>query len=159
MRTPVLEAPFLLRRDAGRAGAAQSGRDALAAAGVIPDEARITVTRTSPEDVGFREIFVSLDGEQIGVLQHGQSVTVEVPSGPHQLRAHNTLFWKTHQLVLHPGEHARFRAVNRAGWGTFGMLFIIGAMPVYLTFERISDAATPDQNTPAAPDPRDNNRS
>jgi hypothetical protein len=142
--TSVVEAPYLLRRDPGRSdGTARSGRDALAAAGVIPDEARITVSRTSPEDVGFREIFVSLDGDPVGMLRHGESLTVEVPSGPHRLRAHNTLFWKTHQLILSPGEHARFRAVNRAGWGTFGMLFIIGAMPVYLTFERVSDDATP----------------
>ena len=66
----------------------------------------------------------------------GESLTIEVPSGPHQIRAHNTLFWKTHDVVLKPGEHARFTAINRAGWGTFGMLFILGAMPVYLTFER-----------------------
>lgn len=151
MGTPVIITPLLLRRERTRpvGGAAQSGRDALAAAGVIPDEARISIHRTSAEDVGFREIYVSLDGEQIGILQHGDSVTIEVPSGPHLLRAHNTLFWKTHRLMLKPGEHARFRAVNRAGWGTFGMLFIIGAMPVYLTFERIADPpkAPPDNNS------------
>ena len=126
-------------RTAETGDAAQRGRDALAAAGVIPDEARITVSRTSPDDIGFREIFVSVDGNQLGILQHGDSLTTEVPSGPHQLTAHNTLFWKTHHLVLRPGEHVRFRAINRAGWGTFGMLFVIGAMPVYLTFERIDD--------------------
>lgn len=145
--TGFFDAPLLLKRDSGRVGgAAQSGRDALAAAGVIPDEARITITRTSPDDVGFREIFISLDGESIGILRHGESLTADVPSGPHQLRAHNTLFWKTHQLVLKPGEHAKFLAINRAGWGTFGMLFIIGAMPVYLTFERMTD--DPDARSP-----------
>jgi len=40
-------------------------------------------------------------------------------------------------VVVRPGEHVRFEAINRAGWGTFGMLFVIGAMPVYLTFERM----------------------
>jgi hypothetical protein len=112
------------------------GRDALAASGIIRDDARITVSRESPTDVGFREVFVSIDGEQVGILRYGESLTTDVPSGPHQVRAHNTLFWKTHHLVLKPGEHARFTAINRAGWGTFGMLFILGAMPVYLTFER-----------------------
>ena len=135
--------PLRMRSRTTQAGGAeQRGRDALAAAGVIPDEARITVSRDSPDDIGFREIFVSVDGHQLGILQHGDSVTTEVPSGPHQLRAHNTLFWKTHHLVLRPGEHVRFRAINRAGWGTFGMLFVIGAMPVYLTFERVQDGPT-----------------
>ena len=132
--------PVQLRsRTAQPGGTEQRGRDALVAAGVMPDEARITVSRDSPDDIGFREIFVSVDGNQLGILQHGDSLTTEVPSGPHQLRAHNTLFWKTHHVVLKPGEHVRYRAINRAGWGTFGMLFVIGAMPVYLTFERIHD--------------------
>ena len=35
-------------------------------------------------------------------------------AGPaHRLRAHNTLFWKTHHIVLRPGEHAKFTAINR----------------------------------------------
>ena len=55
---------------------------------------------------------------------------------PSRIRAHNTLFWKTHDVVLQPGEHARFVAINRAGWLTFGMLMFLGAAPVYLTFER-----------------------
>jgi hypothetical protein len=106
----------------------------------VPSDARITVVRQSPDDVGFREIFVSLDGEPIGILRHGETLSTEVPSGPHRLRAHNTLFWKTHHIVLKPGEHITFTAINRAGWGTFGLLFFLGAMPVYLTFE--PDTAT-----------------
>ena len=51
-------------------------------------------------------------------------------------RVHNTLFWKTHEVVLQPGEHARFRAANKAGWGSFGFLMVLGAAPLYLTFER-----------------------
>ena len=131
--------PLLLRRRTEtRAGdVSHLGRDALADAGIISPEARITIARDSTEDAGFREIFVSLDGERLGILQHGDSISTEVPAGPHTLRAHNTLFWKTHHLTLRPGEHARFVAINRAGWGTFGMLFILGAMPVYLTFERV----------------------
>jgi hypothetical protein len=99
----------------------------------------ITVTRTSPDDVGFREVFVSVDGQPVGVLAHGESLTHELPAGPHRIRAHNTLFWKTHDIVLQPGEHARFTATNRAGWGTFGLLMFLGAAPLYLTFEREQD--------------------
>ncbi len=98
--------------------------------------ASISVSRESPTDVGFREIFVLVDGVQVAILRHGESVTHELPAGPHRVRAHNTLFWKTHDVVLQPGEHARFTAINRAGWGTFGMLLMLGAAPVYLTFDR-----------------------
>lgn len=97
----------------------------------------ITVERTSSDDVGIREIFVAVDGEQIAILGPGESITHEIPAGPHRIRAHNTLFWKTHDVVLQPGEHARFRAINRAGWGSYGLLMVLGASPLYLTFERI----------------------
>jgi hypothetical protein len=134
-----LPRPALLKGPASPAArdVATLDRSDVAEAGVTAADARITVSRQSKDDVGFREIFVSLDGESIGVLRHGESVTTDVRSGPHRLRAHNTLFWKTHDIVVKPGEHVRFTAVNRAGWGTFGMLFILGAMPVYLTFERL----------------------
>ena len=98
--------------------------------------ATITVTRQSPDDAGIREIFVSVDGEQLAILKSGEAVTHDLPAGPHRLRAHNTLFWKTHEVILQPGEHARFKAVNRAGWGSFGFLMVLGAAPLYLTFER-----------------------
>ena len=98
--------------------------------------ASITVSREANEDVGFREVFVQVDGRDVGMLRYGDTISHELPAGPHRIRAHNTLFWKTHDVVLQPGEHARFIAINRAGWGTFGMLMFLGAAPVYLTFER-----------------------
>jgi hypothetical protein len=96
----------------------------------------ITVRRQSPEDAGVREIYVSVDGEEIAVLKNGQAVTHELPAGLHRLRAHNTLFWKTHDVVLQPGEHARFKAANIAGWAVFGFLMVLGAAPLKLVFER-----------------------
>ena len=100
----------------------------------------ITVSRTSPADVGFREVFLLVDGVEVALLNPGDSFTHELPAGPHRVRAHNTLFWKTHDIVLQPGEHARFTAVNRAGWATFGLLMMLGAAPLYLTFERERDS-------------------
>jgi hypothetical protein len=130
---------LLLRRPTapGTRDIANLGRDALADAGVLGNDATITILRTSPDDAGFREVFVSVDGEQLAILRHGESVTADVKAGSHWVRAHNTLFWKTHQLVLKPREHAHFMAVNRTGWGAFGFFFFLGAMPVYLTFERV----------------------
>ena len=101
--------------------------------------ATITVSRTAADDIGHREVFVALDGDTIAILRHGETVTRQVAPGPHRLRAHNTLFWKTLELDLHPAEHARFTAVNRAGWGTYSVLGWIGAGPLYLTFGRVPD--------------------
>jgi len=99
--------------------------------------ARISVARKDPVDVGDRQIVVSLDGEPLATLLYGEEATREVPAGPHRLRAHNTLFWKTVDLDLAPGEHARFRAINRAGVGTLSLLGLLGVGPLFLTFERI----------------------
>lgn len=130
--------PLALRRsEAGRQPpGSRAGADLMRALRAASDLACITVMRTSPEDVGFREVFLIVDGVEVAVLSHGDSITHELPAGPHRLRAHNTLFSKTHDVVLRPGEHARFVAANRAGWGTFGLLMILGAAPLYLTFER-----------------------
>jgi hypothetical protein len=102
--------------------------------------ATITVRRQSKEDVGYREIFVLLDGERIGILQHGDTLTRDVEPGTHQLQAHNTLFKKTLEFTLGVGEHASFTAVNRAGWGTYSVwafwIGFLGAGPFYLTLER-----------------------
>ena len=103
--------------------------------------ARLTIARTHPSDVRDRQIIVSLDGESMGTLLFGDTLTRDVPSGSHRLRAHNTLFWKTVDLDLGPGEHARFVAINRAGWGTYSLLGLLGAGPLYLTFEREQNAA------------------
>jgi hypothetical protein len=101
--------------------------------------ATITVRRSSTTDMGHREIYISLDGESIGVLRHGDTLSRDVQPGAHRLRAHNTLFWKTIDLTLAPGEQARFVAVNRAGFGTYSVLaFFLGGGPIYLTFERES---------------------
>jgi hypothetical protein len=117
----------------------RAGADLIEAPRRTSDVATITVSRKSPDDVGFREVFLSVDGTDVAILKYGDTVTHELSAGPHRLQAHNTLFWKTRHVVLQPGEHARFTAINKAGWGTFGFLVFLGASPVYLTFERDED--------------------
>jgi hypothetical protein len=102
--------------------------------------ATVTVARRSPDDVGYREIYVALDRAPLGVLRHGEALTVEISPGSHELHAHNTLFHRTVPFSVTVGEHASFTAVNRAGLGTYSALafFIgfLGAGPLYLTIER-----------------------
>ncbi len=94
------------------------------------------MSRTDARDIRDRQIVVTLDGEPFGTLLFGHSITREVPAGRHRLRAHNTLFWKTHQIELQDGQHARFVAINRAGTGSLALLGLFGVGPLYLTFER-----------------------
>ncbi len=103
--------------------------------------ARVTVRRQSPDDIQQREVFVSLDGSELGILRFGDSVTREIEPGQHVLRAHNTLFRQRLPLVVAPGEHVRFNVVNRPGWGTYALMSVLGAGPLYLSIERDTDPA------------------
>jgi hypothetical protein len=98
---------------------------------------RITVRRQSKDDIGIREIFVSLDGDSLGILSVGQEVSRELTPGPHRLTVHNTLFRKSQEFTVRVGEHAGFAVSNRAGFGTYSPLaFFLGAMLVYLSLRR-----------------------
>ena len=104
-------------------------------------KATITIRRQAPNDVGYREIYVSLDGEKAEtLLMHGDTMTRDVTPGRHRLKAHNTLFLKTIDFTVGVGEHASFITINRAGFGTYSgwafLLGFLGAGPFYLTFER-----------------------
>ncbi len=99
--------------------------------------ARVTVRRQSSKDIGIRQIFVSLDDERLGILNAGQEVSREVKPGPHRLRVHNTLFWKTIDFTAAVGEHVSFVAINRASFITYSVLaFLIGGNLIYLAVER-----------------------
>src|SRR5512145_952078 len=98
--------------------------------------ARLTVRRQSPEDVRQRQLVVSLDGEPWVTLMYGQSATKELPPGTHRLKVHNTLVWKTHELSVATGEHATLNLVNRAGFGTYAMVSLLGVGPLYVTIDR-----------------------
>ena len=93
---------------------------------------RITIARTSPDDARERQVVVSLDGRKLATLMFGGTFDTEVAPGRHRLRAHNTLVWKTLDFDIRAGETARFSIVNRPGRGTFGLLSILGARPLYV---------------------------
>ena len=98
--------------------------------------ARVTVERTSPDDVGDRQIILSLDSEHWTTLLFGRSATREVAPGTHRLKADNTLFRKTVPFDLAPGEEARFVVANRKGPGS-GLFLLIGAPLFYLGLSRV----------------------
>ena len=71
--------------------------------------ARLVVTRDAPDDVGDRQIILSLDSEHWTTLLFGRSATREVPPGRHRLKADNTLFRKTVEFDLAPGRGSAVR--------------------------------------------------
>lgn len=99
--------------------------------------ARLSIRRTSEEDARLHQIYVSLDGERLAVLSAGQEISKEIAPGPHRLRVHNTLFWKTIDFTVAVGEHASFVTINRKGFGTWSMFaYFLGTNLVYLTVDR-----------------------
>ena len=99
--------------------------------------ATVTVTRTSESDFKSRQLIVWVDGERVATLLWGDSVTTELQPGPHRVRVSNTLVWKTVTFDLQPGEQVFFEAINRTGPGTYTMLVLLGAGPLYVTLKRM----------------------
>ena len=97
--------------------------------------ARLTVSRDASDDVGDRQIVLSLDSEHWTTLLFGQAATRELPPGSHRLKADNTLFWKTVPFDVGPGEELRFVLANRKGPGS-GILLLVGAPLYYLRVSR-----------------------
>ena len=87
--------------------------------------------------MGQRQVYVDLDGGRIATLLDGESVTLAVAAGPHRLKLNNTLVWKTRDVEVEPGAHLSFTVTNRAGRGTFWMVALLGAGPLFLDFDRV----------------------
>jgi hypothetical protein len=103
-----------------------------------PREAQgtITIRRTSPHDVQQRQIIVKLDGENVGELFYGDTISVLVTEGHHRLRVDNTWNWKTIELDVAGGDHLKFQTVNRTGRFTWFLVSMLGAGPIYVSIQR-----------------------
>lgn len=97
---------------------------------------KLTVSRTSPDDVKDRQVILYLNGDKVATLLYGQTFSREILPGKYSLRANNTLVWKTVEFDAAPGEDVQFKVVNKAPGGLFYMLFLFGVSPLYVTLER-----------------------
>ena len=104
-------------------------------------ESRVTVSRTSPDDIQQRQIIVKLDGKRLGELMSGDEISRVVESGKHRLTVDNTWNWKNVDFTVAPGEHVRFQTVNRGGRFTWFLVGTLGVGPMYVHIERVPDAA------------------
>jgi hypothetical protein len=99
----------------------------------------LTIRRTSEDDVRERELYVSLDGERLGILVYGDTATVALSPGRHEVRVHNTLSRKKADFNAVPGQHVRFRASNVPGKGVAYWAFFVGAALMWTVLEREDD--------------------
>lgn len=99
--------------------------------------AQLTVTRNAAGDFQDRQVYLYVDGEMIGKVKYGRPLSREIPPGRHQVRAFNTLFSDTIEIVARPGEHVRLKCSNtlaRGGWFMM-VLWQIAALRVRLERE------------------------
>ena len=99
-------------------------------------EGTITIRRISPKDVQQRQIIVKLDGENVGELFYGDTISVPVTPGHHRLRVDNTWNWKTVELDVAEGDHLKFQTKSKAGRFTWFLVSMFGAGPIYVSIER-----------------------
>lgn len=104
-------------------------------------ESRVTVSRTSPDDIKQRQIIVKLDGKRLGELMSGEEISQVVEPGGHRLQVDNTWNWKNLDFTVAPGEHARFQAINRGGRFTWFLVGTLGVGPMYVHLERLPESA------------------
>ena len=95
----------------------------------------ITVSRTSPDDVGQRQVILTLDGRPWETLSNGATATRDIRPGRHTLKADNTLFRKSVEFDAAAGEHIRFTVANVNGPGTW-IFLMVGAPILYLRLQR-----------------------
>jgi hypothetical protein len=100
------------------------------------EQASITIRRRSPEDVQQRQIIVKLDGENVGELYYGDTISIRVTAGRHKLRVDNTWNWKTVELDVVSGEHLKFQTMSRAGRFSWFLVSMLGAGPIYVSIKR-----------------------
>jgi hypothetical protein len=110
-----------------------------------PAATKVTIHRTSPEDEGSRQILISIDGQYVGQLLYGETLTRTVTPGPHKVTANNTLVWKTLALDAVPGSHVHFTVWNRTWGGSLMRMFFVffGAAPLALTLTPGAPPAQP----------------
>jgi hypothetical protein len=101
----------------------------------IETATRLTIHRTSGEDCKDRQVIFSLDGERIAELLYGRTHTMEIPPGPHRLRANNTLVWKTVEFIAPAGTHVHFTCINWAPRFALYMLAMFGVAPLFVTLK------------------------
>ncbi len=92
---------------------------------------KLVVSRTSPNDIGMRDLYVLVDDLEEQTLLNGQSLTLHLSPGQHTVKVTNRLFTTQAEFDLRERESVRFVASNRAVGGFFSFLFVLGGTGAY----------------------------
>jgi len=85
----------------------------------VTPEAEILIRRNSAHDFQDRQIYVWIDGEALGKIRYGKSISHTIEPGQHTIRVFNTLLSQTITINAAPGEQVRLQCGNgmpAAGW-------------------------------------------
>ena len=96
----------------------------------VQPQTAIVLGRSSPHDFQDRQIYVWVDGDPLGKIRYGQSVSHPIEPGEHKVRVFNTLLSQTLTVNAAPGEQVRLQCVN--GMPTAGWLMMIFLHVTYL---------------------------
>jgi hypothetical protein len=98
-------------------------------------QTRLTIHRTSQQDVKERQVIFSLDGERLAEMLYGQTITFEIAPGRHRLRANNTLVWTTVEFLAPAGTHVHFTCINYAPRWLVYMVALFGVAPLFVALK------------------------
>jgi hypothetical protein len=102
---------------------------------VSDSQTRLTIHRTSEQDVKERQVIFSLDGERIAELLYGQTFTCRIAPGAHRLRANNTLVWTTVEFLAPAGTHVHFTCINYDPRWLVYMVALFGVAPLFVALK------------------------
>lgn len=100
-------------------------------------KATLTVARDSARDLKFRGIDILLDGQFVGDLTYGNSLSIEIEPGVHNLTATNRLKSKSVEFDARPGETVMYQTVGIALGGIWAMMAMLGTVAYRVELARL----------------------
>jgi hypothetical protein len=108
--------------------------------------ARLSISRTAPDDVQDRVVKLWVDGEPWGRLPYGKTDSRHIAPGRHVVKAHNTLFGTTIEIDAAPGEEVRLSCVNGLTGGGKLMVLMLGVAYLRVRLVRLPSAVVGEQS-------------
>ncbi len=93
-------------------------------------DALLRVTRTSPRDIKIRDLYLELDGKEVGNVLYGDAFEMPVAPGAHKITATNRLYHRSDTFSCKEGEKIEYDVANTAT-GCGGLLFVVVGMGPY----------------------------
>lgn len=99
----------------------------------------VTLARTSPRDIGARDLYVRLDEEPERTVLYGEETVFDVPPGEHSLKITNRLYSRSETFMLAEGESVRFLGANIPAGGIFAFIVFSMTFAYKVMLQRVDD--------------------